>query len=450
MLASRLSDFRAFVSGKSLKRRALRSSIWTFFGAGAQYSLRLVSTLFLTRLLDPEAFGLMSLATVFMLAIGLMSDIGTTPSIIRSSRGEDAVFLRTAWTIQAIRGVLITIIACSLAWPVAQFYGQLLLFPMICLLSLTALIKGFTSIAEPLARRAMALRKLTKIDLITQIVTTLLTIGSAWALESVWALVIGALIGSVLRLFLTYKMLDPFAHSFGFERKALSEIVVFGRWILLGTFLTFLGGEGIQAVFGILVPVDVLGMIAIAHTLGWALGDLMKKVLGNVAFPALSEVIRDRPQDAPRVLRQIQLMLITGCLPIFILLSVVAQDLIDLMYDHRYAQAGVFLSILALNGAMGTLSMPYQSALLAAGESRLHAIVMGLAAGLRIIAVFVGFHFAGVVGMLAALGAATALVFLVSATFAHRRGMASLPIDSIALVLLGVAYVVTLPYAIGS
>ncbi|MFG0298526.1 MAG: polysaccharide biosynthesis protein, partial [Phycisphaerales bacterium JB047] len=52
--------------GDGLRARALRGSGWTLGGFGASQVLRLVSNLILTRLLFPEAFGLMSLATVFM------------------------------------------------------------------------------------------------------------------------------------------------------------------------------------------------------------------------------------------------------------------------------------------------------------------------------------------------------------------------------------------------
>jgi O-antigen/teichoic acid export membrane protein len=425
--------------------RAMRGSAWTSFGFAAQYGLRLVSTLFLTRLLDPEAFGLMSLAALFMAAITLLSDIGTGPSVIRSHRGTDIDFLRTAWTVQGLRGGGIALIACLLSWPIAQFYDQPLLFPMICALSLTALMEGLTSIAVPLAQRNMALRKLTTLDLIVQILATGLTILGAWALQSVWALVIGGLIGSALRLVLTHRMLPAFSHSFRLEPAALSEIVTFGRWILLGTLLTFLGGRGIQAVQGMLVPIDILGMLAIAGVIAWALGDLVSKIIGNVAFPSLAELVRTRPEAVPAALRSIQLLIIGGCLPLFLGLSYFAQDLIGLMYDDRYAQAGVFLSIGALNGFMGVLSMPYQNAMLAAGDSRFHAVVMGSAALFKIVGVIVGFHLGGIIWMLAAIGLANALVHLISASFARHRGIANLPLDAVALITMAVAYSLLLP-----
>lgn len=437
-------NLSALLRGNTLKARSVKSAGWTVSGFGLQYSLRLISTLFLTRLLTPDAFGLMSLATIILTGLALISDIGTTPSIIRSKRGNDPVFLQTAWTLQVIRGVIITAGACLLAWPLSWFYDEPLLFPLVAALSITALLQGLSSIGIPIARRQMALRKLTFLEVSVHAATVFITILIAWQYRSVWALVAGALFGSVLQLVLSHLIMQPFKHALRWDKETISEIVIFGRWILLATLLTFLGGKGITAIQGTLVPIDILGMLTIAGTLAWALGDLTGKLLGNIAFPALSEIIRERPQDTARNLRKIQLGLIGGGVPCFLLLSFIAQDLIGLMYDDRYAMAGTFLTVMALNGATGVLSMPYQNALLAAGESRLHAMIMGLAAILKIIGVIVGFHFGGVIGMLAFIGLANAIVLVAAAMLARRRGMANLPLDALALVILAAAYTIAL------
>jgi O-antigen/teichoic acid export membrane protein len=430
----------ALLRGETLRARSVRSAGWTISGFGLKYSLRLISTLFLTRLLTPDAFGLMSLATMVLTGLALISDIGTTPSIIRSKRGNDPVFLQTAWTLQVIRGASITVGACLLAWPLSWLYNEPLLFPMVAALSITALFEGLSSVGIPIARRQMALGKLTFLEIFVHTATVLITIIIAWQFRSVWAIVAGALFGSILHLVLSHLILPPFRHALRWDKETLSEIIIFGRWILLATLLTFLGGEGLTAVQGTLVSLDILGMLAVAGTLAWALGDLIGRVLGNIAFPALSEIIRDRPQDVSRSMRKIQLVLITGGLPCFLLLSFISQDLIGLMYDDRYATAGTFLSIMALNGATAVLSMPYQSALLAAGESRLHAFIMGLAASLKIAGVIVGFHFGGVVGMLASIGLANTLVLVAAAILARQRDMANLSLDVISVAVLSAAY----------
>ncbi len=92
----------------SLQKKAIGASVWVIIGYGSSQCLRLISNLILTRLLVPELFGLMALVNTFIIGLNLFSDVGIRPSIIRSERGEDPLFLNTAWTLQVIRGFRIS------------------------------------------------------------------------------------------------------------------------------------------------------------------------------------------------------------------------------------------------------------------------------------------------------------------------------------------------------
>ena len=133
------------LNGSSLMARALRSSMLTVGGFGAAQVMRLASNLILTRLLFPEAFGLMALVSVFMMGLQQFSDVGVTPAILQSRRGDERDFLNTAWTIQAVRGAGLWLLACALAWPMAWIYDEPQLLHLLPVASLTiASIGGHT------------------------------------------------------------------------------------------------------------------------------------------------------------------------------------------------------------------------------------------------------------------------------------------------------------------
>lgn len=430
------------LKGSSLRATALRGTAWTTVGFGLQYMIRLLSTLVLTRLLAPEVFGLMSLASVFMMALSLLSDLGTVPSVIRSPRGDDPEFLRTAWTIQAIRGVGITIVLCLLAWPISRIYDEPVLFPLLCALSVSSSIKGVTSISSATCRRKMQLGRLTLLGLLVQAGTTALNVLAAWYLQNVWALVIGGLLGACLQLFLSYRMLPPFEHRFRLERDALVEIVTFGRWILLATLMTYFAGQGNKALMGFLIPLDTLGLITIATTMSWALGDLVTRVLDTVAFPSLSRISGERPQDFPAAMRKMKIFIFAGTLPVFLALSFLAEPLVGFLYDPRYFEAGGYLALFALNGAISVLCMPYLSALLAKGDSRAHSVIQSCSAVLSVSGLWIGFQLAGVHGMIAGLGAGTMVVLPISAGLSRRYGMVTPWIDIVAATTIVVVYAI--------
>ena len=68
----------------SLKKLAIRGTIWTIVGYGASQILRFGSNLILTRLLFPKLFGLMALLNTFIIGLHLFSDIGIGTIIIQN------------------------------------------------------------------------------------------------------------------------------------------------------------------------------------------------------------------------------------------------------------------------------------------------------------------------------------------------------------------------------
>src|SRR5947207_1886174 len=91
----------------TLKERVLRAGGWSFAGYAAGQVLRLVGNLIVTRLLAPDMFGLMAIATMITVTLTLLSDFGTRENIVQSPHGNDPAFLDTAWVVQIVRGFVL-------------------------------------------------------------------------------------------------------------------------------------------------------------------------------------------------------------------------------------------------------------------------------------------------------------------------------------------------------
>ena len=110
------------LNSEKLKQRAIRGAIFTTVGYGSVQAIRLASNLILTRILFPEAFGLMAIILVFMQGVAMFSDLGVGASIIQNKRGDDPVFLDTAWTVQGIRGAFLFLILFFLHTGAKELY----------------------------------------------------------------------------------------------------------------------------------------------------------------------------------------------------------------------------------------------------------------------------------------------------------------------------------------
>ncbi len=163
-MESRVRVVTQVFTGNGLLARAMRSSALTVAGFGGSQVLRLVSNLVLARLLFPEAFGIMAIVSVIIQGLMQFSDVGVSPAIMQSKRGDDPDFLNTAWTIQMMRGLGLWLAACALAWPVAQIYDSPLLMQLLPVAGLSLLITGFNPTRLDSAKRHLRFGRVTVID----------------------------------------------------------------------------------------------------------------------------------------------------------------------------------------------------------------------------------------------------------------------------------------------
>ena len=83
----------------------LGASRWVVLSAGFGHVLRLGGNLVLTRLLVPEMFGLLSIATTVAVILYMLSDVGLQPVVVRSARGDDPAFVyRDVWIVLGAPG----------------------------------------------------------------------------------------------------------------------------------------------------------------------------------------------------------------------------------------------------------------------------------------------------------------------------------------------------------
>jgi O-antigen/teichoic acid export membrane protein len=223
----------------ALHGRVVRGSLVTLLGHLGSNSIRLGSNLILTRLLLPECFGVMALINVTLTGLHMFAALGVGPNVIAHPRGDDRAFLHTAYSVQALRGLWLTIAGCLLAWPISSFYQMPELAWMIPVASLTALIGGLTSTKIFQANRHLQLGRITLIELGTQATVAAAMMTVAYFTRSVVALLIGGLVGEVVRVCASHLALPGVRDGFAWDREARTALLTFGRWVFVSTALTF-------------------------------------------------------------------------------------------------------------------------------------------------------------------------------------------------------------------
>ncbi|MEZ5756639.1 MAG: oligosaccharide flippase family protein [Emcibacteraceae bacterium] len=345
----------------NLWSRVIKAGLWALTGFGMSQVIRLANNLIMTRLLVPEMFGIMALAQVFLFMMTLISDIGIKPSIIRSRRGDDPQFINTAWTIQIIRGTIVTVLVLLVALiiKVANEFG---LFsensaytapelPMIiAVMSLTSLINGFSSMNIIIANRKMLLGRLTIIQIFSQIAGIFIMI--AWALlieRSVWALVSGAVLSSLIMTIMSHTSFPGAKSRIEWKSDVFWEIFHYGKWILVSSLISAFLAQGDRLILGNLVSGEILGIYAIAYFLASAVNQAIFKLNFTVFFPLFSEINRDNEKEIASIYYKVRRVSDGISMSLAGFLFVSGGAIVNLLFDQRYHDAGWMLSVLSFS-----------------------------------------------------------------------------------------------------
>lgn len=344
----------------SLKKRVLRAGGWNTVGHGLGQVIRLGSNLVMTRLLAPEMFGVMAMATMATVILALLSDIGLGQNIVQSRRGDDPVFLDTAWVVQIIRGVIIWLIGLGLSMalhlanlggivPADSVYASPLLPLLIAVISFEAVISGFTSTKMATAGRNFDQKRIIQIRLISQVTALIVMIPTGVLSRSIWALVAGGLIAPLTTTVLSHSWISGHPNRFRWEGSARRELIGFGKWIFVSSVVSVLAMNGDRLLLGGFVDAHVLGFYAIATLMVGAIEGGVVRLFAHVWLPALSEIARNKPSRLREIYYKLRvpgdllLLFLTG------LLFSAGHLVIDLLYDPRYSAAGGMLQVLALS-----------------------------------------------------------------------------------------------------
>jgi len=344
----------------SLKQRALRAGGWTALGWGVGNAMRLLSTLVMTRILAPDMFGVMAIATMVSVIIALLTDLGIKQNIVQSPRGNRSEFLDTAWTLQIVRGVALWVVGVLIAIglqvavsrglvPRGTVYASPVLPWVIVAVSFTAVINGLQSTKMALAERQLDQRHLTQIELLSLAVSIGSMVAIGLRTHSIWALVAGSWAGALVSAAMSHAWLAGPRNRLSWDRHCLQEMVSFGKWIFLSSFIGVFALNADRIVLGGLVSANTLGQYAIAGTIVATIQGIFSKVYTTVAMPALSETAR---RDRQRLREVFYRLRVPSDVALFVLAGILAgcgQGIIDILYDHRYHDAGRMVQILAVS-----------------------------------------------------------------------------------------------------
>ncbi|MCK0093982.1 oligosaccharide flippase family protein [Yoonia sp. F2084L] len=343
----------------SLGRRVLKAGSWSLVQVVVVNGLRLASNLIMTRLLLPDAFGLMAMVGILIAGMTLFTDIGINRSVAREPDGDQDHFLRAAWVFRIFQSILIAsgvLLAAVCLWTFAPTYaapGSVYADPrlpgLVAISAIVPLMFGAESMSFALAMRNLKLQYVTVISIITQAIQIGVMIVFASFSPTVWALLAGMMTGTLLKSVASHLFVPGPRMGFVWDREIALRLWHYGKWLMGSSIFSFVALNADRIILGGLMSVTLFGIFVIAQIWIGTVSMVIGRLIDQVGFPTISEMIRTRPKDVPRLYRKLQTGVDVMCIAAFLTMLFGGQLLIDLLYTDTYETAGRYTQILSLS-----------------------------------------------------------------------------------------------------
>ena len=375
--------------------------------------VRLVSNLILTRLLAPEAFGVVGVVLAINYILQMTTDMGFGAYIVRAETWPDRRRLNVIWTVRVIRNLLLALLMFAFAGPLAAAFDKPMLVDPIRVTSLLVILQGIVSLHPYMAQRAQRISYITIVQFAGFLAQIVLTILIALFIRSYWAMILGLLAGAAVTVIFSYTLFPGGLHRFAFDRTIGAELWRYSRVIVPSSIITVILLQADKIFIGRALSLDVFGLYMLAVNLTMAGQRLLHAYVNKIIFPLYAETHRSRPEklfsvyySARRRMTMLLAFMLGGA-------AGGGELLVRILLDDRYLGSGVFVSLLCFGSLFLLVTKPAESLLFAMG--RIRSTLEGNVLRLAWIAVAapLGFHFYGVIGLVAAF----ALIELAAAFF---------------------------------
>ncbi|WP_404711336.1 oligosaccharide flippase family protein [Sphingomonas sp. MMS24-J13] len=358
------------LSIRRLKQAATGGAASVAASAIANNVLRIFSNITLTRLLDPEAFGIVSIIVSVSTMLVLISDVGLFDFIVQHKEGDEKRFQDQIWTIRLARGAMLAAAMALLSHPIALALGKPVLGPVIAVWSLSFVLDGLSSLSFAVAVRNQQFWRLSMMELAANVATLLMSVTAAFLTHSYWSMIAGMTTGALTKTILSYVMFPQSRRRWHFDFTRSRELWGFSRYIAMSSILTLIVMQSDKLVLARVMPLAAYGFYGIASQLAAAPAGLAGPYSSRVLLSAYAQAARAGREKLREIyyVRRRKVAL----LYMFSVGGMIggAPLLVAILYQPRYNAVTPYLQLLLIATALRMPNFSAKWALIALGRTR--------------------------------------------------------------------------------
>lgn len=392
-----------------LARKTMLGAAWTVSSRLTARAIDFVTLLVLARILTPADFGLTALAATVTVIADMVLEVPTLQALTRLPRVTKS-HLDTAFTLSALRGVALASVLLLVAWPFAQIYKDPRLVSLILVSAIGPLARSLYSPGMVEYIRSMTFRQVFLAEIFGKlaggiIATTAVGLGAGY-----WAIVASGVAASVGATSISY-ILAPYKPGLSLSR--FREFSAFLGWLSGAQIIIALSWQCDRILLGFSSSKAALGQYTIASDLSVMptqslIGPAMQPLMA--AFSQINQS-QDRLRHAYSKASRLTMLLAA---PACIGMSLTSDLIAEVLLGPQWSDAGVYLRWLALSTVLSAFYQPLHSLALATNRTQLVFRLTLVELCAKIVLMVLGFYFYSLAGVVAARGAVSLIMFVIS------------------------------------
>ena len=362
--------------------------------------IRLISTVVLTRILYPEAYGLVAILGSIVFTVEMMSDLGIGTLMVRHAKAETQPYLSTLWTIRFVRSTINGVLVLIAAPWLADFYNTPELTAPLQWFSIFFLLQGLESMSLQRAIRNKKASRVSIVEVISLLFSTALAIAVSLHTRDHMGMVVGIIANRGAVTALSYALGDPFRPLFALDREVCRELFLIARFVMPSSMLTMAISQFDKVIFLRLFDLALLGLYGLATNVIQAVDALVTTLTQNVLYPQMAEAFRRDRKAAIGVYYRDNVRLHAFVLVLPAAVSGFAHLIVEILFDTRYSGAALILQAFAARSVLLAFYSSSENLLVASGHNHIGLMGNILRACWLIPGVLIGHHFFGFHGFL--------------------------------------------------
>ncbi len=330
---------------KNLKEKVISGLAWNVSANIINQILTIGTAIFLSRILEPEDFGLLGMIIVFTSFAELFSQLGFGAALIQQREVSANTYTSVFW-LNIFLGIFFTLLFTVMAPLISIFYEEPRLQKVTIVISLSFIINAFGSIHQNILDKKLAFKKIGIISLTSVFLSNLIAIIMAINGYGVWSLIVKLLSGSTIKTLLLWNI-TQWRPKFYFEKKLIQNLLGFSLNVTGIKTLRYWAKKVDILVIGKVLGAYSLGLYSRAYFFLFFPINLIKKQVLSVLYPSLSSIQED-PVRIKKMVLKISAVLAFSGYPLIIGLYVTASEVVEILLGSKWIEIIPLIKILCL------------------------------------------------------------------------------------------------------